>query len=355
MFAVERLFRFDYKAAAGHMKMPSAYQRYLGMVQGEAVDVVPRIPILMHFAADYIGAKYGDFCRDWRVKVEANRRLVEDFDFEQLDVMSDPWVEASDFGSRIEYLDDTVPRATHPLEQAKDLALLESPDPATSPRMRNTVSTVRGYRDLAYRQRAITGWVEGPAAEAACLRGVSNFLIDTIDDPPFCEDLMDLCVDNAIRFARAQVDAGADTIGVGDAVVSQLGPDVYQRLVLPRQQRLFAAIRAAGALVRLHICGDIKHLLPGIAAAGIDILDCDWPVNLVRAREILGTGVTIAGNLNPVDDVQRSTPERIRRQFREIYQQIGNPFLVGAGCEIPRGTPPDNLRALCDPIPAQSP
>ncbi len=328
----------------------NSYERYMGMVRGEAVDCVPRIPILMHFAADYIGASYGDFCRDWRVKVEANRRLIEDFGFEQLDVMSDPWVEASDFGGEIEYLDDTVPRCTHPLQDAKDLTLINVPDPLASPRMSNTVNAVRGYRDIAYQKNSITGWVEGPAAEAACLRGVANFLMDTIDAPTFCEELMDLCVDNAVRFARAQIEAGADTIGVGDSVVSQLGPDVYTRLVLPREQRLFAAIREAGGLVRLHICGDINHQLSSISEAGIDILDCDWQVDVVRAREILGAGVAISGNLDPVNVIMKSTPDQIRKDFREIHRKVGNPYFVNAGCEIPRGTPFENLHALCEPI-----
>jgi len=328
----------------------NSYERYIGMVRGEKVDIVPRIPILMHFAADYIGAGYGDFCRDWQVKVEANRRLVADFGLDQVDVMSDPWVEAADFGSNIKYLDDTVPLATHPLKDEKDLSLLKRPDPLSSPRMLNTINTVRGYRNTVYRQNPITGWVEGPGAEAACLRGVAEFLMDTIDDPPFCETLMDLCVENAVAFARAQIEAGADTIGVGDSVVSQLGPDVYGGLILPRQKRLFDAIHAAGGLVRLHICGDINHLLPLVAETGVDIIDCDWQVDVVQARSILGSRVTISGNLNPVDAIMKSTPDRIRDGFQRVYDAVGNPYIVNAGCEIPRGTPVENLRALCEPI-----
>ena len=42
---------------------------------------------------------------------------------------------------------------------------------------------------------SILGWVEGPAAEAADLRGVANFLMDLYDDPAFCHELMGLLVD----------------------------------------------------------------------------------------------------------------------------------------------------------------
>ena len=49
-------------------------------------------------------------------------------------------------------------------------------------------------------------------------------LIDLLEDEPFICDLMDLCVNVAIEFARVQVEAGADTIGIGDAIAER-GPE----------------------------------------------------------------------------------------------------------------------------------
>ncbi len=43
----------------------------------------------------------------------------------------------------------------------------------------------------------------------------------------------------------------------------------------------------------------------------------------------------------------------IRKAMRECYAQVGNPFMVNAGCEIPSRTPVDNLHALCEPVPYQ--
>ena len=103
----------------------------------------------------------------------------------------------------------------------------------------------------------------------------------------------------------------------------------------------------------MHICGDTTKLLPGLATLGLDIIDIDWQVDIVKARKILGSNVTIAGNLDPVEDILRSTPDKIREGFRRIYNEIGNPYFVNGGCEIPRGTPVENLRALCEPIEAK--
>ncbi len=113
----------------------NSYERVMATLEGRKADCVPRIPILMHFAASYIGASYGDFCRDHRIKVRANRKLVEEIGFDQLDVMSDPWTETTAFGGAIEDLDDAVPRCSPPLENSKDLAILDTPHPAQSARI----------------------------------------------------------------------------------------------------------------------------------------------------------------------------------------------------------------------------
>lgn len=44
--------------------------------------------------------------------------------------------------------------------------------------------------------------------------------MDLMDDGPYAAELMDLCVEVALDFGRAQIAAGADTIGIGDAAGS---------------------------------------------------------------------------------------------------------------------------------------
>jgi MtaA/CmuA family methyltransferase len=329
----------------------NGYERYLGMLQGRPVDFLPRTPILMQFAAEYIGSNYGAFASDHRVLVRANLESARDFGIDQVSAISDPYRETQGFGGRVEYVTDGVPRCLPPLREAKDLSLLARPDPLTSERMLDRVEAIRAYKAQGEARYSILGWVEGPAAEAADLRGVSEFLIDLLDDEAFAGELMDLCVDAGIAFARAQVQAGADTIGIGDAIASQVSPRLYERLILPREERLVAGIRAAGAAVKLHICGNITHLLPGIASLKPDVVDVDHMVSLAAVRETLGPGVAITGNLDPVADIRYGTPERIREAVLRAYETVGNPYLVNAGCEIPPGTPHHNLRALCEPTP----
>lgn len=332
----------------------NSFERYVNMVEGREVDIVPRLPILMAFAAEYIGSNYGAFASDYRVLVESNIRCAEDFGIDQMNTMSDPYRETQGFGAEIEYVKDGVPRCHRPpFEDALDPGSIKIPDPLTSTRMRDRIDAVREYKRRVGGRYSIMGWVEGPAAEAADVRGLENFLCDMIEEPELTGELMKLCVDLAINFARIQIEDGADTIGIGDAICSQMSVDMYEELVWPHEQRLISAIRSMGAYVRLHICGNITHLLPHIAKLDVNVVDIDWQVDMLRAREVLGPGKVLAGNLDPVNVVFRGTPDEIQRRFREIYEKVGNRYMVNAGCEIPPGTPHANLRAVCDPIAAR--
>jgi MtaA/CmuA family methyltransferase len=149
-----------------------------------------------------------------------------------------------------------------------------------------------------------------------------------------------------IAFARAQIAAGADIIGLGDAIASQVSPKMYQKFALPYEQRIFAAVREAGAIPRLHICGDTTHLLPFMAQSGAQIIDVDWMVDIGRAGALFAEhGIAVCGNFDPLAVALRGTPEQVYAATQDCMQRGGARAISGAGCEIPDGTPPANLLA----------
>jgi MtaA/CmuA family methyltransferase len=304
----------------------------------------------MQFAAEFIGSDYASFASDFKTLVKSNGECAKYFGIDQLSCISDPYRETHGFGSQVNYMKDGPPRSTHPLSDNTDMGLLLTPDPLTSERMLDRVNAIKLYKEKFENEYSVLGWIEGPAASAATLRDVSNFLMDLVVDEDFACELMDRCLETCIAFAKAQVDAGADTIGIGDAIASQVSPETYETLILPREMRLIRAIKEMGAYVKLHICGNITHLLPGISTLDIDIIDVDHMVDLADVRRILPKTVAIAGNIDPVKGVMLGTPESIRKKIIEDYKLVGNPYLINAGCEIPSGTPNENLIALCEPI-----
>ena len=198
-------------------------------------------------------------------------------------------------------------------------------------------------------EKLVEGWVEGPLAESADLRGINTVMLDLMDDPGFVRELMAFIFENAMNFAREQVRAGADVIGVGDAASSLIGPRLYREVVLEWEKKYVEALHALGALVRLHICGDTNALFPLLAEVRADIVDLDSMALIADARARMGPRQLLSGNIDPVRVLQDGTPATVTAALERCFADAGGGYYAAcAGCEIPRGTPPDNLRALRD-------
>ncbi|HOM98900.1 MAG TPA: uroporphyrinogen decarboxylase family protein [Acidobacteriota bacterium] len=321
----------------------------LNHLDGRAVERLPFMPITMMFAADQIGQPYGRYVRDFRVLVEGQIATAERFGIDYVSAISDPAREAHDCGAEIRFFDDQPPAVDEatPLLGDKDrLRTLRIPDPATSPRMSDRLEAVRRLREQVGRERLVEGWIEGPCAEAADLRGINHLMLDFFDDPEFVVDLLDFVTEMEISFALAQLQAGAELIGVGDAAASLVGPKIYREFIQPREKRMVEAVHAAGGRFRLHICGDTRALVRMMAELGCDIVDLDYPVPMEQARKEAGRDQMLLGNLHPVETVLAGPVEKIERELDECWRAAGPRYIVGAGCEIPRGTPPEHLAAM---------
>ncbi len=323
----------------------NSYERMTARMRGAAVDRAPNFNIMMAYAARHIGRPLSRFYLDYRVLCEANLAVFHDFSLDLVGTMSDPYGETADWGAAIEFPDDALPACKVPLLQnLADIRKLASPDPASSRRMSNRLSALQFYRAQVGGEVPILGWVEGALAETADLRGVSQLMMDLHDDPESLEEVLERCTQVAIAFARAQVRAGADIIGLGDAVASQVSPRMYERFALPYEQRIFAAVHEMGALGRLHICGNTTKILALMARSGADIIDVDWMVDMAAARDAC-EGKTVCGNFDPVAVMLRGTPELVRQSVRQSLELGGPRCFSMAGCEIPQGTPSANLLA----------
>jgi MtaA/CmuA family methyltransferase len=314
------------------------------------VDRLPLMPITMMFACAQTGARYRDYCTDYRVMVEAQIRTAETFGFDYVNSMSDPAREAADCGAVVEYFDHQPVALIEDQALLADktrLASLKIPDPLGGGRMHNSLKGLALYKERVGKDKIIEGWIEGPIAEGADLRGINTLMMDFFDDPPFVRDLFAFVIELELRFAREQLKAGADVIGVGDAAASLVGPDIYDEFVWPYEKKLVDGIHALGGKVRLHICGNTRRILEGMGKLGCDIVDLDSMAPISEARQKMGPQAILLGNLNPVAVLRNGDPAGVTAAIAECHHQAGPRFIVGAGCEVPRDTPPENLRALC--------
>jgi MtaA/CmuA family methyltransferase len=329
-------------------------ERILAMFDGRPVDHLPNMAITMMFAADQIGAKYLDYATHYRVLAEGQLRTSERFGIDHVSVISDPAIEAADCGAEARFYPDQPPaideanallaNKTRLLSLTSLLANFERGE--FGRRMTNRIQGVSLLKERSGGEKLVEGWVEGPCAEGSDLRGINNLMLDFIDEPAFVRDLFEFIVAMGLAFVKAQVAAGADLIGIGDAAASLVGPRIYREFVWPYEKRLVDGIHALGARVRLHICGNTRRILDGMGRLGCDMIDLDYLAPVGEGRAELGPQQVLLGNIDPVRVLRDGTPDSVYKAIGVCHQQAGNRYIVGAGCEVPRDTPPENLLAL---------
>ncbi|HEY1206151.1 MAG: uroporphyrinogen decarboxylase family protein [Bryobacteraceae bacterium] len=323
--------------------------RVLAALSGVATDHLPLMPITMMFAADTAGIRYRDYVTDHARLAEAQVRTAEEYGFDYVSAISDPAREAADLGAVVQYFDDQPPAIVESQALLADKArfcTLRLPDLTAPGRMRDRVEGVALLAGRAGADKIVEGWVEGPCAMAADLRGLSTLMLDFYDAPGFVEDLFAFVVAMETEFARAQVAAGASLIGIGDAAASLIGPRFYEKFVFDQERKLVGAIRGMGCLVRLHICGNTRRILRGMSQTGADIVDLDFLAPLDEARAAMGSEQMLLGNIDPVRVLRDGSPDSIEAALAECHRQAGMRYIVGAGCEVPRGTPRENVLAM---------
>jgi MtaA/CmuA family methyltransferase len=333
-------------------------ERILAHLAGRPVDHLPLMPITMMFAARQAHVRYLDYCTDFRVLADAQVQTAETFGFDFVSTISDPAREAADCGARVQYFADQPPSFVEEEARLSDkvqLAGLRQPDPLGGGRMHDRVKGVGRLRERVGSSLLVEGWIEGPIAQAADLRGINTLMMDFYDDPAFVRDLFAFVVEMELRFAREQVAAGADLVGLGDAAASLVGPEVYQEFVWPEEKRLVDGVRALGVPVRLHICGNTRAHLAGMGRLGCAIVDLDSMAPLALAREQMGPDQVLLGNLNPVMVLRNGTPALVTAAVAACHRDAGPRYIAGAGCEVPPDSPAENVRALGDYARTHSP
>jgi uroporphyrinogen decarboxylase len=326
-------------------------ERVLARINNQPVDRIPNLNILMFFAAKEIGVSYAEYCQDYRKLVEGNIVCMKKYGIDAVSTISDPMRECADMGMDVVFPVDGVPHEKQLLLQDKSHLLKVKPVAVENGRrMTDRVLGTELLKKEVGNEFPIIGWIEGCFAMSADLRGVNNFMMDIYEDREFVVDLLEICLEQATLFAKAQIEAGADIIGVGDAIASVAGPYAYEDLALQYEERLLKAIKDAGGLTKLHICGQITPFLEQLPVQYCDMVDIDWMVDLKKAAELYGDITCLNGNYDPVSVLLQGSVQTVKNEVIRCIKEGGVKHTSSGGCEVPKFTPQENLMAVYEAL-----
>jgi uroporphyrinogen decarboxylase len=197
------------------------------------------------------------------------------------------------------------------------------PEPAS---MSFVLDALRIVRGALSGRAALVGFVGGPFTLATYLieGGGSRSFAETkrllYAEPAVMHALLAKLAETVSAYAAAQVEAGAQAVQVFDTWAGELAPDVFDLFAAPYHAAVLASIRRAGAPSILFVNG-CAGKLASLARSGADVLSIDWRLDIGRARENLGAGIALQGNVDPA--VLLSTPEAVTRHALAAMKAAG--------------------------------
>lgn len=279
-------------------------------------------------------------------------KCYEKYHLDVLSVCPDSMREAEGLGASVTIPDDDVPFSpSHFLNDITDIHKLKVVDPSLSRRMNDRLEAIHFLKERVHKEVPVVGWVEGAVAESCDLMDMSTFMCEMLDESDAVHELLSICCEQSKQFALAQLNAGADIIGIGDAASSLIGPALYEEFALPYQKQLISEIQKAGGKVKLHICGDLNPVLHLVAQTNADIIDLDHMVDINRASELFPKSSCIDGNFDPVQVLLQGTPQIVKESVEKCLSisKVNN-NMIAAGCEVPKHTSMENLMAVYETL-----
>ena len=250
----------------------------------------------------------------------------------------------------------------HPLAEAKVNDLCDYPWPNGK-----DWSRFSGVRKQALEMRketpyALSTGIGGVVYEYCWyLRGLEQWLMDTIQNIEFCEALIDqtlkFWLDYYSGFMKEVGDI-VDIVMIGDDIAGQTGPlfspDFYRKVVKPRQKKLIQHIKSmTSAKIWYHTCGSCIEYIPDLIDNGVDIIN---PVQTsatgmdpAKLKADFGDSIVFwGGGIDSQHVLPFATPEKVREEVKrnlEIFKPNGG-YIFNNIHNIQAGVPGENIIAM---------
>lgn len=186
---------------------------------------------------------------------------------------------------------------------------------------------------------SVTGKVFGPWTLGYHLFGMEDFLSNTILEPEKIKKILEKLKVITIKFAEAQIEAGVDTITLGDHATRDLcSPESYRDFLMPIHKELAKEIKCP---ILLHICGNTADRIKYINQTEINLFHFDSKVPDETARKEAAPHLSLMGGTNNPVLLRTGTKEQLIKDFEnKLKYKID---IIGPECAVPLDAPLKNL------------
>ena len=315
----------------------------------------PRVPVAQHnftFCVKHCKITMDQFRKSPKLAAKAFYDTWQDFGYDCIIIDFDTCTLAEAMGSMLEFPEHEPARVKKFfLDSIHDISKLKVPDPNKDGRMPMWLETTCELRALVGNRAAIMGRADqGPFGLLFLLRKSEDLMVDLLtEDEQVIKAALEICTEAGVRFAKAQLAAGADMTSIGDSAAGEslISPELYKKFSQPYEKK-YKKMLGCG-LLSLHICGKTDNIIGGMIATGCDILELDHCNNIEKSLEVVNSRSCIFGNIDPSSVITFGSPELVTAECRKVLEAAvkkTRKFVLCPGCLVNSNAPDANMLAM---------
>lgn len=188
----------------------------------------------------------------------------------------------------------------------------------------------------------IVGNITGPVSTAGTLVDMSVLLKEYRKKPEAAHKFMTRVTEEIIKYAKAEVEAGADVICISEpsGTGEILGPKFFREYSIKYVNMIMDALEVPVKIV--HICGNLRSVYEIIPEFHCDAFSFDAIVPVAEIKPYIPEKA-VMGNIN-THAIGTQLPEKVRGLVR--YARGKGVDIVAPACGLPTTTPLCNVQAM---------
>jgi uroporphyrinogen decarboxylase len=309
------------------------------------------MPLITYPGLELSGKTIQDVITDGKAQYECIKALAEKYPTAAVVTIMDLSVEAEAFGSSIRYSENEVPTVAgsiiQDIEAAENLQIPEVGAGRTKAYLEACRLAAENITD-----RPVFSVHIGPFSLAGRLMDMNEIMIQIMLEPEFAHVVLEKCTTFLVNYAKHFKQTGANGIIIAEPAAGLLSTEKCHEFSSLYVKRIVDAVQDENFAVILHNCGNTVKLVDSMLSTGSKGFHFGNAVAMTDIMPQVPKDRIAFGNISPAVTFKHGTPKEMKAAVKTLLKDMlpYDNFVLSSGCDVPPGTPLENLDAFFEAI-----
>ena len=335
------------------MAYPGVREDFLACSEGRQPSRLPVFALGLEFDYLQAGLTYRAMRTDVAGMVHSQVEAVHTHGYDWAVIFPDDYIEFEHLGLTMRDDPDhpVMPTEYLPLE-LETLRGFEVPDLKNVLRCPAHLEMLRRTKEALGDTVLVMGRIAAPFSTLGLVYGIDKLMMAMLEDPGLIHDNMAFFVDHQIAFGRAQLEAGADLLWLGDCCAASrfIRVEHFREFAFEPAARVAEALRESGLLI-YHAAEISPPHIRAELELPVHAVNLGEGPSLARIKTDMEPKRAVMGNFDCLL-LRDGSPEQIAAAAGDMIRENrpGGRYMFNTGEGVMATTPPENVKAMLEAV-----